>query len=57
MGSPQETFLARRHFTDDQVRDIRHSPLSARELAARYGVSRPTCQRRRRNDPGSPMVT
>ena len=39
MGSPQETFLARRHFTDDQVRDIRQSPLSARELAARYGVS------------------
>ena len=32
----------RRLFTDDQVRDIRQSPLSARELAERYGVSHPT---------------
>ena len=32
----------RRLFTDDQVRDIRQSPLSARELAEQYGVSHPT---------------
>ena len=32
----------RRRFTDDQVREIRQSPLSARELAAQHGVSHPT---------------
>ena len=31
-----------RRFTDDQVREIRQSPLSARALAARYDVSHPT---------------
>ena len=31
-----------RRFTDDQVRDIRQSPRSARELAEQYGVSHPT---------------
>lgn len=32
----------RRRFTDDQVREIRQSPLSARELADQYDVSHPT---------------
>ena len=32
----------RRLFTDDQVRHIRQSSLSARELAEQYGVSHPT---------------
>ena len=31
-----------RRFSDDQVREIRQSPLSARELAAQYEVSHPT---------------
>ena len=31
----------RRRFTYDQVRDIRQSPLSARELAEQYSVSHP----------------
>ena len=31
-----------RRFTDDQIRDIRQSPLSARELAQRYDASHPT---------------
>lgn len=31
-----------RRFTDDQVRTIRHSPLSARALAQQYGVSHPS---------------
>ena len=41
MGSPLETLLPRRNFTDDQVPDIRQSTLSTRELAAQYGLSHP----------------
>ena len=33
---------SRRRFTDDEVRAIRQSPLSARELAAQHDVSHPT---------------
>lgn len=33
---------SRRRFSDDEVRKIRQSPLSARELAAQYDVSHPT---------------
>jgi hypothetical protein len=36
------TMSTRRRFTEHQVRDIRQSPLSARELAEQYGVSHPT---------------
>ena len=39
---PRMAMSTRRLFTDDQVRDIRQSPLSARELAEQYGVSHPT---------------
>ena len=39
---PRIVMSTRRRFTDDQVRDIRQSPLSARELAKQYRVSHQT---------------